>query len=433
MRGVFLGAILCLLFSCTGRIDTRRQPVHTSGPPALQVRFDSATAAAHLSWGRVWQQGFSHYEVQHFKSDAWVRTGTVAEVEDTSLVVRGLRSGVLHRYRVLSHFGSGEDLQALASPPVEGGIHLFVQSWQVGEEGGNFLPTCLAVSDGGVVFAAGVGSGRVERFDRSGSPLGSWRYAPDSLACLQTSTLDGPDLALDGSGNLHLVYNLLQPDGEAPRAFWTKFDPQGKKLWRRPLPGLYARHIAIDGERIFIEGIGQVRQFDPEGELVRQSMTPPQLVSSLRFWKGRFAALIEPLSLAREGWRAPKLVVYEDLERKTIAFSMGRDPHPAEDRGGVLRRPSDFVADPEGSRVFVVNAGADRIEVFREGEFLTAWGAGGEGAGQFRFAGKAPVIQGLGTSTTTEAEVVAGGIGRDAQGYIYVADTFNNRIQKFRP
>ena len=408
--------------------------MHSPGPPALQVRFDSAAASAHLSWGRVWQQGFSHYEVQHFKGDAWVRTDTVAEVEDTTLVVPGLRSGVLHRYRVLSHFDTGEDLQALASPPVEGGIHLFVRSWTVGQERGNFHPTCLAVSDRGVVFAAGVGSGRVERFDRSGIPLGSWEYASDSLACLQTSTLDGPDLALDGSGNLHLVFNLLQPGGEAPRAFWTKFDPRGQRLWRRPLPGLYARHIAIEGERIFIEGIGQVRQFDPEGGLVKQTMTPPQLVSCLRFWRGRFAALIEPLSLAKGGWRAPKLVVYEDLDRRIIASSIGRDPLSSEDRGGgVLRRPSDFVADPGAPRVFVVNAGADRIEVFGEGEFLTAWGEGGEGAGQFRFAGRAPVIQGLRTSMTTEAEVVAGGIGRDDRGYIYVADTFNNRIQKFGP
>ena len=326
MRRVFPGVILCLLCACTGHVGTRRPPVHSAGPPELQVRFDSASASAYLSWGRVWQQGFSHYEVQHFKDGAWVGAGTVAEAEDTTLVVPGLRSGVLHRYRVLSHLESGEDLQALASPPVEGGIHLFVRSWTVGGEGGNFLPTCLAVSDGGVVFAAGVGSGRVERFDRSGRPLGSWEYASDSLACLQTSTLDGPDLALDGSGNLHLVYNLLQADGEAPRAFWTKFDPRGQRLWQRPLPGLYARHIAIEGERIFIEGIGQVRQFDPEGGLVKQSMTPPQLVSRLRFWKGRFAALIEPLSLAKEGWRAPKLVVYQDLERRKIASSIRAGP-----------------------------------------------------------------------------------------------------------
>jgi sugar lactone lactonase YvrE len=30
-------------------------------------------------------------------------------------------------------------------------------------------------------------------------------------------------------------------------------------------------------------------------------------------------------------------------------------------------------------------------------------------------------------------EVVAGGIARDHDGFIYVADTFNGRIQKFAP
>ena len=434
MRRVSPGVILCLLCACTGHIDTRRQPVHTAGPPELQVKFDSAAAAAQLIWGREWQQGFTHYEVQRFKDSTWVRIETVAEVEDTSLVVVGLRAGVRHRFRVLSYFGPEDEAQALASAPVEGGIHLFARSWKTGGEGEEFLPTRLAVDDRGVIFAAGIGAGRVERFDLGGIPLGSWEFATEPLACLQTSTLDGLDLALDQRGNLHLVYNLLQGDGAPARAFWTKFDPQGRELWRRPLPGLYARHIAIDGERIFVEGIGQLRQFDAQGELVQQSMTPPQLVSSLRFWRGRFAALVEPLSLAKGGWRAPKLIVYEDEERKDVSASMGRDPLSAEDRGGgLLRRPSDFAPDPAGSRVFVVNAGADRIEVFREGEFLTAWGEGGEGRGQFRFGGRTRVIEGLRTSRTTEAEVVAGGIGRDAEGYIYVADTFNNRIQKFRP
>ena len=29
--------------------------------------------------------------------------------------------------------------------------------------------------------------------------------------------------------------------------------------------------------------------------------------------------------------------------------------------------------------------------------------------------------------------VVAGGIARDEEGFIYVADSFNDRIQKFQP
>ena len=39
----------------------------------------------------------------------------------------------------------------------------------------------------------------------------------------------------------------------------------------------------------------------------------------------------------------------------------------------------------------------------------------------------------LEAGTVTERSVVAGGIARDEEGYIYVADTFNHRIQKFQP
>ena len=45
---------------------------------------------------------------------------------------------------------------------------------------------------------------------------------------------------------------------------------------------------------------------------------------------------------------------------------MGRDPLSDEDRGaGLLKRPSDFAVDERSDRVFVVNAGHDRIEVFK--------------------------------------------------------------------
>ena len=51
----------------------------------------------------------------------------------------------------------------------------------------------------------------------------------------------------------------------------------------------------------------------------------------------------------------------------------------------------------------------------------------------FRFAGVATVIEDITTGRTVARRVVAGGIARDREGYVYVADTFNNRIQKFQP
>ena len=104
------------------------------------------------------------------------------------------------------------------------------------------------------------------------------------------------------------------------------------------------------------------------------------------------------------------------------------------DRGpGVLRRPTDFVVDEVKNRAFVVNAGQNRIEVFRDERFSTRWGRVGDAPGQFRFSGEVEVVDEMTSGRTSLRSVVAGGIARDNEGYIYVADTFNDRIQKFRP
>jgi DNA-binding beta-propeller fold protein YncE len=113
----------------------------------------------------------------------------------------------------------------------------------------------------------------------------------------------------------------------------------------------------------------------------------------------------------------------------------GRDPLSSNDRGaGLLKRPTDFAADPTGDRVYVVNAGHDRIEVFREGRYLTRWGGtAGAAASAFGFRGTTSVLADVSGSRPQDKEVVAGGIACDHDGFVYVADTFNGRIQKYAP
>ena len=90
--------------------------------------------------------------------------------------------------------------------------------------------------------------------------------------------------------------------------------------------------------------------------------------------------------------------------------------------------------DEASNRVFIVNAGRRRIEVFKDNVYLTRWAeAGVDKAQRFRFSGQCSVIDDLSTGTTKERTVTAGGISRDREGFLYVADTFNNRIQKFQP
>jgi sugar lactone lactonase YvrE len=69
-------------------------------------------------------------------------------------------------------------------------------------------------------------------------------------------------------------------------------------------------------------------------------------------------------------------------------------------------------------RLYILDAGNARVQVFdADGQYLTQWGETGSGMGQFDF--------GINT-----VEKVAGGIAVDDDGFIYVADVGNRRIQK---
>jgi len=421
---------ICFFAACIGPFAGKKSTPWLASPPVLKVDFTSAAAAAHLVWDQMPAEGFLRYEIQRSAGGDFQSVAQVGSVSDTSFSDEGLLANTSYRYRVLSIFGEKENVHQLASITVRGGVHLQVNSWTLPE---GFAPTRLVVSRGGTVFVVGVGQGLVERFDRAGNPLGGWVYTHEALACMETSTLDGPSLALDDQDHLYVTYNL-QREGQKPEAFWTKFGTDGQRLWTRPLAGLFARHIIIDGEEVYIESISQLQQFDRSGERKIQYAIPALLVASLRFWEGRFAALIEPLTLMEGDWQAPRLVVYDDPQRDTSSQVIGRDPKSHQDRGsGLLRRPTDFAVDEAAARAFVVNAGQDRIEVFSQGHYLTSWGEEGGQEGQFRFKGQVEVVANMANGEKVERRVVAGGIARDAEGFVYIADTFNNRIQKFRP
>ena len=405
-------------------------------PPVLAVEFDSVSAAADLAWDPSPQPGFHQYRVERSRAGREFRTIAVISGRlDTTCRDGGLLANTTYRYRVVAErIGNpGEDGEdpSVASKPAKGGIHRLVNSWSLPR---GFLPTRIAFDKRGILNVVGAGSGRVERFDRGGHYLGRWRFADLPNACIETGTLDGPALALDADGNLYVAYNTL-PAAGAPSPAWSKFDRDGKLLWTRPLQGVFARHIAVDGERVFIESISRLHQFTTDGDPVFEYRVPALLVSSLRFWRGWFAALVEPLDIVETGWRAPRLVLYRSAEREEIDLVLGRDPLSEDDRGaGLLSRPSDFAFEGKNDRVFVVNAGYGRIEVFREGKYLTRWAPGREKQEDaFRFDGTVTVVDDLDIGSTKERKVLAGGIVLDPEGYIYVADTFNNRIRKFHP
>ena len=83
--------------------------------------------------------------------------------------------------------------------------------------------------------------------------------------------------------------------------------------------------------------------------------------------------------------------------------------------------PLSFDGSPDG-RIYVLAAGNARIQVFDiEGNYITQWGRKGSGDGEFDF----------GSGGTPEG--FAGSVAVDSEGFIYVADVGNRRIQKFSP
>ena len=418
------------LVGCIGPFAGKKVPPWLADSPVLKATFSSEEAAAHLVWHPVPSSGFLYGEIQRAAESEFAAIARVESAADTTFTDAGLLANTHYSYRIVSFFGEGETVHELVSTMAEGGFHRRVASWALADD---TAPTRLAISHNGTVFVVGAGSGRVERFDRTGRSLDAWIYTTEPLACMETSALDGPALALDADDHLYVVYNLHRPS-QKPEALWAKFAPDGRLLWTRPLAGLFARHIVIDGHAIYIESISQLQLFDQAGEQQIQYAIPALLVASLRLWQGRFAALIEPLALRADDWQAPRLVVYDNPQRATASRVIGRDPKSHQDRGnGLLLRPTDFAVDEAADRAFVVNAGHSRIEVFQRGHYLTRWGEEGAGDDQFRFTGRIQVVVDMATGEESEREVVAGGIARDAEGFIYVADTFNDRIQKFQP
>ncbi|MEE2658163.1 MAG: hypothetical protein VX733_06635 [Candidatus Latescibacterota bacterium] len=403
------------------------------GPPSLRVDFNSASASANLIWERPEIRGFRNYRVERLTDSAdFEVVAEVGDKTDTTHVDRDLLANTVYRYRIVTVFSPEKEgkEQVLASTTVEGGIHRFINSWSLPED---FLPTRIVIDDYGVLHVVGAGAGFVQRYDRGGNEMGRWLFSIEVNALLETATLDGPAVAIGPEGSVFVVYNSFVAGGK-PRPKWAKFDADGDLLWKRPLETVFARHIALDGERIVVESISQLHEFDYDGELLARHPIPPLMVSSIAFWEGAFAALVEPLGFDTVGWQAPRVVVYTGPQRNQVERVYGRDPLSPEDRGaGLLHRPSDFAFDNPTNRVFVVNAGRDRIEVFRDQRYLTRWGCNGDGFACFDFSGKMMVLDDVIMGTRREQDVVAGGIARDRQGYVYVADTFNNRIQKFQP
>ena len=84
--------------------------------------------------------------------------------------------------------------------------------------------------------------------------------------------------------------------------------------------------------------------------------------------------------------------------------------------------PVRIAADDRGL-IYVVDGGNNRIQVFSgSGDFIRQLGSVGSGAGQLNF-----------TRPSSMSGIKSGGVAIDRDGFVYVADIGNHRVQKFKP
>jgi fibronectin type 3 domain-containing protein len=103
------------------------------------------------------------------------------------------------------------------------------------------------------------------------------------------------------------------------------------------------------------------------------------------------------------------------VKRPSIGAGLGTEP-------GHFVFPLSFDLGGPDRQVYVLDAGNARIQAFdMEGNYITQWGHKGSGPGEFNFGSGRAV------------EDFAGSVAVDGDGFIYVADVGNGRIQKFAP
>jgi sugar lactone lactonase YvrE len=115
-------------------------------------------------------------------------------------------------------------------------------------------------------------------------------------------------------------------------------------------------------------------------------------------------------------WSRISPVAGGDVSRPQARYDLF-DAGPPGDRPGQLNGPLDAATDADGN-IYVVDQSNQRVQKYGpDGRFLLSWGDAGDGEGQFADAG--PDLGPSGIVATEE--------------FVWVADTWNHRIQQFRP
>jgi hypothetical protein len=316
----------------------------------------------------------------------------------------GLDGNTEYRYTLVTRSTIGRDV---ASTPVGGKFHGFLREWPVPPQ----MTGGLAVDPEDRVSVSSTTPNQIVQFTNQGVLLRQFPIDP----------ADPGQLGLSLAADWHGVYALVFLTSGL--SYVQAYDPLGTPRFRWPPPGKESVLLGL--------------AISPAGELWVAQLTPPAVTSTLYRLDNVTGVTVDtvvvqmpiPNGMAIGHQTGVAVIPFGEevgigIFDLTTGVVLRRIGGSAGSGKGQFSAPVAGVFGSDG-RLFIVDGFNNRIQVFREGEYLTMWGQRGHAPGQFQFSGASP----FGIPLTQ----VLAGIAVDTDGDIYVADTFSNRIQVFEP
>lgn len=358
------------------------------------------------------------YNAQGYNDGIWALEQTVDSIEEVHWAVRD-------SYWSWSKLASYRPIRRNL---VDEGNYYFVTKW--GTEGlgnGQFQsPTDLVVDVSGNIYVADRYNNRIQKFDRNGNFITKWGYFYEASNPPGGSFVAPYTMAIDASGYIY----VLDSEGWSKRSRMQKFDNNGsfRSAWPEfPSQTQLGGFTVDNGGNVHLCTSWLLNGHDYCG--IREFSNSGALIATWGdvYECSNYAYGYGPIRIARDGYG--NFYVSEvisgsghRIKKYNSGFSFVTkwgscclcDTCP----GIFFNGPKGIAVDSSGN-VYVADSDNNRIQKFdSNGNFLAKWG-------EYGFA--------YGENEENGNFLYPEGVAVDSSLNVYVADTYNNRIQKFKP